>query len=80
MRGMTESELWREALAAAAGHARAVRVIARPVLQRVERAAVSGAAISRSELASAGLLRRELDQAEARVHRLREAARQRTGG
>jgi hypothetical protein len=42
-------------------------------------AAVSGASISRSDLASAGLLRRELDAAEVRVHRLREAARQRGG-
>jgi hypothetical protein len=71
---MTEFELWREVLAAAAGHARAVCVITCPVMERVQRAAVSGAAISRSDLVSAGLLRRELDTAEACVHRLREAA------
>ena len=45
-------------------------------MQKVERAAVSGAAISRSELAGAGPLGRELDQAEARIARL-QAARQR---
>ena len=75
---MTESELWREALAAAAGHARVVRILARPVILKVQRAAVSGAAIARSEIAAAGLLSQEIATAEARLHRLREAARQRT--
>jgi hypothetical protein len=76
---MTKADVWREALAAAAGHARVARVLARPIMLRVERAVISGAAISRSELASAGLLSRELDKAEGRLMRLREAARQRGG-
>jgi hypothetical protein len=47
--------------------------------KRVERAAMSCAAISRLDIASACMLRRELQQAVARVQRLREAARQRIG-
>ena len=57
---MDEREPMAEAPAVAAGHARVVRVIAKPVLTRIQRTAVSGAVITRSEVASAGLLRREL--------------------
>jgi len=54
--------------------------LARPALNHVERAGRSGLLVDRSEIAQAQRLAGELHTAQQGVVRLREAARQRTGG
>jgi hypothetical protein len=72
---MTREQLWREALAASAGHLRMAEQVSAPFAERLQRAALSGRRPSPVELLMAARLSRELAEAQSRAQRLRALRR-----
>lgn len=71
---MDHEQVLREGLIAAELHVKAVRRVTTPLFSRLRRAAVSGTTVPRAEISYATTLARELEDAELRAERLRQAA------